>query len=548
MDGDDESIEMRAVTRYAQPRSLVVSPDRQRVATVSTETDQVFIVDGERVVTAPTLDRPSACTFLPSGELVVAHAQDSALLFTDREPRRLPLSGATAITANERFVAVASKTAVTVLSAPALAEGRREVVFTHPLPAPADHVALVNDHVVVAIRRGALLISASARGVTELRLSRPAVTLTTGPGDTVLVSVTDYQPGGATHLGNHFIDDQILTVAVRDELTVVGQTRTQGRTPRQGSAGNVDRGVSPLGLHHVDDATYVAFAGTAELMVHRPSATPRFIDLPDPLAVPLSIATVERALGRRIIVTATGGRIGILNDAGETLTVHQLAPSDEALARDDEHGLKRRFGERVFYESTRAGVSCQSCHLHVSTDEAAHNIGERRLAPTLDVRGLMSTSPYLRDGSFPRLSDLEDLATDLYRGWARAAPARGLTLDAFIGGLPSPPPAPDRVTFSELREGLEVFVSSGCERCHSFPAFTNLGQEIAATLFSGSDPSRVVDTPSLIGIGHSAPYFHDGRAETLEAVLDDNENNLHGDTAQLSITERRALLSFLESL
>ena len=58
-----------------------------------------------------------------------------------------------------------------------------------------------------------------------------------------------------------------------------------------------------------------------------------------------------------------------------------------------------------------------------------------------------------------------------------------------------------------------------------------------------------LDTPSLLGLHSSAPYLHDARAKTLEAIFEDhNPDNRHGDTAGLSAQELGALVSFLESL
>ena len=55
--------------------------------------------------------------------------------------------------------------------------------------------------------------------------------------------------------------------------------------------------------------------------------------------------------------------------------------------------------------------------------------------PTLTVAGVAGTAPYLRDGSYPRIRDLDALSRELYRGFRRRAPSRGLTLEAFVESL-----------------------------------------------------------------------------------------------------------------
>jgi cytochrome c peroxidase len=51
--------------------------------------------------------------------------------------------------------------------------------------------------------------------------------------------------------------------------------------------------------------------------------------------------------------------------------------------------------------------------------------------------------------------------------------------------------------------------------------------------------------PSLRGVARSAPYFHDGHAATLGAVVD---AHAPGRSDTLSAEERADLIAFLESL
>jgi cytochrome c peroxidase len=58
-----------------------------------------------------------------------------------------------------------------------------------------------------------------------------------------------------------------------------------------------------------------------------------------------------------------------------------------------------------------------------------------------------------------------------------------------------------------------------------------------------------VDTPSLIGLAASAPYYHDGSAATLEALLADR-GLVHGmaDASELSDAQIADLVAYLETL
>jgi hypothetical protein len=61
------------------------------------------------------------------------------------------------------------------------------------------------------------------------------------------------------------------------------------------------------------------------------------------------------------------------------------------------------------------------------------------------------------------------------------------------------------------------------------------------------------NVPSLIGVGTSAPYYHDGIAPTLDAVLNGSADGLGASTLRtihrvLDANDRAALIEFLESI
>ena len=167
----------------------------------------------------------------------------------------------------------------------------------------------------------------------------------------------------------------------------------------------------------------------------RTRAEPEMIDVGDAgLYAPHGIA--ELADGTLVVSSPCGRRARLLRARCAAPTrVLRLAPSDAELLARNQAALARRLGERGFYEATRAGISCQSCHLHADSDERAHNLGDHRLLPTLSVRGLAGTGPYLRDGSYPRLSDLDHVAQMLYRGYLRQRAGRRADARGYVAGL-----------------------------------------------------------------------------------------------------------------
>jgi cytochrome c peroxidase len=61
------------------------------------------------------------------------------------------------------------------------------------------------------------------------------------------------------------------------------------------------------------------------------------------------------------------------------------------------------------------------------------------------------------------------------------------------------------------------------------------------------DAEPAFKTPSLLHVGGTAPYFHDGREATLEGLIDHNDNRM-GRTNQLSPSDKAALVAFLKAL
>jgi hypothetical protein len=366
------------------------------------------------------------------------------------------------------------------------------------------------------------------------------------------VSVTDYRPAHSpAQLGNHFVQDQLLIFDAVD-LTLQQRMLTARRSERQTKAGDTDQGGSPLGLQPLRDGRLaLTLAGTDELWrFNLPQAEPTSLRFEQAnFYTPHGV--VELHDGTLWLTSPAAGSLAKLSPGSSTPLIVPLTPSDRTLASA---ALARRIGERGFYESTRSGISCQSCHMHADSDLAAYNLGDHRLIPTLSVTGLFGTAPYLRDGSYPRLSDLDEVAQKLYRGYVRQQPGRSYALQAYVESLPRTKPSPAAPSDQPAEQrGYKVFQKASCDRCHKPPAFTNLGQLPLAALFPSIAAKQTtkeqLDIPSLLSVSTAPPYLHDGRAPSLKSVItDDNPDNLHGNTRDLSEAEQNDLLSFLESL
>lgn len=97
-----------------------------------------------------------------------------------------------------------------------------------------------------------------------------------------------------------------------------------------------------------------------------------------------------------------------------------------------------------------------------------------------------------------------------------------------------------------IARGKQLFDSAelGCASCHDGKAYTDREKHKL-----GSPTLPEADTPSLIGLAASAPYYHDGTAATLEALLRDR-GAVHGmaESAKLTDAQIKDLTAYLETL
>lgn len=269
-------------------------------------------------------------------------------------------------------------------------------------------------------------------------------------------------------------------------------------------------------------------------------------------------------------------------------------------------------GKRLFYDkilSIDKSISCGSCHkpaLAFADDRpfsnGAFNRPGIRNAPSLANVGY---HPYLlREGSVPTLEMqvlvpiqehnefnhnivkiVEELKEDSvyvqmsFNAYEREVDGFVITraLSTFQRTMVSGNSAYDKYTYqgnqsalnSSEKRGMELFFSSrtNCSSCHGGFNFTNYSFEnngldsIYADngrfrLTNDSADEALFKVPSLRNVGFTAPYMHDGRFSTLEAVIEHynhgGENHKHKSSLiqplTLSQAEKDQLLAFLNSL
>jgi DNA-binding beta-propeller fold protein YncE/mono/diheme cytochrome c family protein len=262
-----------------------------------------------------------------------------------------------------------------------------------------------------------------------------------------------------------------------------------------------------------------------------------------------------------VAIDGPGKRAVIWSQFDRAVSLVKLDSEDEpvlqmALSRKAGHGLSTEASlGRVLYHKTgdgrvsAEGMACASCHPDGREDAITWSSTDGpRNTPMLAGR-MADTAPYSWQGNHETVEiHLEDTVRRL-RG-------RGLSKDEihaiaeYVRALPGPNLKAKMSTEQQqlVEQGKAIFASSetACATCHTADkAFTD-GQKYDVRAQSGN-AKQLLDTPSLRFLGGTAPYFHDGRYATLQAMLEASDHAM-GHTLHLSREQRLALTAYLESL
>jgi DNA-binding beta-propeller fold protein YncE len=297
------------------------------------------------------------------------------------------------------------------------------------------------------------------------------------------------------------------------------------------------------------DALYVAGLGSDSLLQIRHASQASAA-----AGASLSLATTDNCGPDGLAVTPSGGvlawcsytrsvaRIEFTDDGDRTAAARlTVGPSLIASAMTP----KQHQGLVLFNTATPAvsqdgNMACASCHPDNRADGLSWRIDKHELQTPLLAGRVVGTHPYKWDGGDATLRDS-------LRSTMKRLGGTGLTrrdtdaLAAYLEALPAVR-TPTRDS-AQVARGRKLFDTEGCRSCHDGPAYTDRQRhKLVGTL-------RESDTPSLIGVSASAPYFHDGSAATLESLLRDR-GAVHGmaDTARLSDREVADLAAFLDTL
>ncbi len=294
----------------------------------------------------------------------------------------------------------------------------------------------------------------------------------------------------------------------------------------------VEAGAGPRG---------VAFTSTEEAWVHQAL---------DHEVARLDLAYPRQELDRVAEAGDPSSAFGFTGTASITgiaapRTVDAAAVAEPALDPLVEEGRKLFYAARDTRMSDgTSGVSCATCHFDGRNDGLnwpfPEPLGPRQ---TPSLAGQVSlTAPVTWDSMVDSIA-AEVMITSGSRMGGRAGLVEAEAIAAFIDWTRDVDVARKGEQSEAVARGEALFQRAdvGCAECHSGAQFTDNEPYAMYGL-------EAVTTRSLVGIAATAPYLHDGSAETLMGVLVSARNGAMGDTGGLSDAELQDLVAYLESL
>lgn len=211
-------------------------------------------------------------------------------------------------------------------------------------------------------------------------------------------------------------------------------------------------------------------------------------------------------------------------------------------------------GEVLFHDSRLAHdrwMSCHSCHSDGHANgQMNDNFSDKSFGAPKRVLSLLSqkdTAPYAWNGEAADLfkqirSSLENTMQredEIPDGDVKA-------LAAYVETLELPAPVDVLRGTSDpaaIARGKVVFENHDCARCHAAPTFTTpKTYDVGLTDKQGN---KLFNPPSLRGVSHRGPFFHNNSAATLEDVF---QKHQHPANVKYSDEDVRDLVRYLKSL
>jgi DNA-binding beta-propeller fold protein YncE/mono/diheme cytochrome c family protein len=259
---------------------------------------------------------------------------------------------------------------------------------------------------------------------------------------------------------------------------------------------------------------------------------------------------------RRLALSGDGRTLVASNHLGDSLTVIDAdrfrvlrhvplgGPAPDAARR----------GEALFHSGRmtfQGQFSCASCHPGGASDGLSWDLprdGVGNFLKTRSLLGVRDTAPYGWHGSSPTLADrVAGTLRTLQRHEPQGTEVSDLV--AYLRTLDPPRALPRDKGEAAAGRGRALFEGKArCAACHRGAPLHDVALHDVGTKVPGDVQARF-DTPSLRGVGRTAPYLHHGEAKTLEEIFTRyNPQQRHGAAHALTRDELADLVAYLKSL
>jgi len=275
-----------------------------------------------------------------------------------------------------------------------------------------------------------------------------------------------------------------------------------------------------------------------------------------------------------VVVSGDGKTAYVANALDDSLSVIDLEKL-KAVGRVDLGGpkviTKVRYGERLFHSAKitfHRQFSCHTCHPDGHIDGMTYDIEPDGIGvcpvDNRTLRGILDTAPFKWEGTNPSLQ--RQCGPRLAVFFTRIqpfTPKQLAALDNYICTIPRPPnryrPLGAKLTGAQRRgktafertvtnDGRPIPKHNRCVTCHFPPLYSDRQRHDVGTK-QPLDRESEFDTPHLNNIYDSAPYLHNGIAETLEEIWTRyNPDDQHGVTNDMTKDQLNDLIEYLNTL
>jgi len=595
----------KAGLRYRTPVNLALSPDGRELYVACEAADAVLVVDaatGAVLAEVATGGQPMDVAFHPDGtRAYVTLRLDDTLAVIDTRSRAVtrvvavgdePHGVLTDAAGNSVYVLNTWSDTISVIDAGVQREAKRLAASRSPWS-----LALSPDGKVLAATNALsrfvpfrappvseITLLDAERGTVQARVAVPGANLMQGiawhpSGDFALVTLNRTKSlVPMTRLVQGWTITNGLGILWRDGR--VDQVLLD--EPDQSFPDAADVACTPDGRYALvtsSGSDRVAVVDVAKLLELLQRATPaeREHVLPNHMGKATEFVVKHiptPASPRGIICAPDGKRAYVANALDDSLTVIDLGRL-EAVGRIDLGGpreiTKVRYGERLFHSADitfRRQFSCHSCHPDGHVDGVTYDIEPDGIGVSpvdnRTLRGILDTAPFNWEGTNPSLQ--RQCGARLAVFFTRIdpfTPEELAAVDAYICTIPRPPnryravgaeltPAQRRGKLLFEREagndGRLIPVENRCATCHPVPLYTDRTQRDVGTRM-WLDRTGKFDVPHLNNIYDSAPYLHNGIAETLEEIWTRfNPHDTHGVTNDMTKDQLNDLIEYLKTL